>query len=60
MRLLFMHQNFPGQYRHMATAMGKRAGTKVIALGQTDTPGLPGITQLRYRAPEPGKTTPHP
>jgi len=55
-----MHQNFPGQYRHMATAMGKRAGTKVIALGQTDTPGLPGITQLRYRAPEPGKTTPHP
>jgi len=60
MQLLFLHQNFPGQYRHLATAMGKRAGTKVVALGQTDTPGLPGITQLRYRAPRPGKTTPHP
>ncbi len=60
MQLLFFHQNFPGQYRHLATAMAKRKGTKVIALGQTDTPGLPGITQLRYRSPEPGKTMPHP
>lgn len=60
MQLLFFHQNFPGQYRHLAVAMAKRKGTKVIGLGQTDTPGLPGITQLRYKPPERGTTTPHP
>ncbi|WPB84311.1 glycosyltransferase family 4 protein [Sediminicoccus rosea] len=60
MQLLFFHQNFPGQYRHLAVAMARRKGTKVIGLGQTETPSLPGITQLRYKPPEPGKTTPHP
>ncbi|WP_431305160.1 hypothetical protein [Sediminicoccus sp. BL-A-41-H5] len=60
MQILFLHQNFPGQYRHLAVAMAKRKGVKVIGLGQTDTTALPGITQLRYKPPEPGKTTPHP
>jgi glycosyltransferase involved in cell wall biosynthesis len=59
-QILFLHQNFPGQYRHLAVAMAKRKGVNVVGLGQNETPALPGITQLRYKPPEPGKTTPHP
>ena len=33
MRLLFVHQNFPGQYRHLA-AHYARAGHEVVALGE--------------------------
>ncbi|UPY38260.1 glycosyltransferase [Sediminicoccus sp. KRV36] len=40
--------------------MAARKGTSVVALGQNETPIIPGITQLRYKPPEPGKTTPHP
>ena len=60
MQILFLHQNFPGQYRHLAPAMAKRKGNRVVGLGQNETPLIPGITQLRYKPPEPGKTTPHP
>ena len=60
MRILFLHQNFPGQYRHLAAAMAARKGYQVVGLGQSETPIIPGITQLRYNPPEPGKTTPHP
>ena len=60
MRLLFLHQNFPGQYRHLAAAMAARKGTQVIGLGQNETPAIPGVNQLRYKAPEAGKTAPHP
>jgi len=60
MRILFLHQNFPGQYRHLAAAMAARKGYQVVGLGQNETPAIPGITQLRYKPPEPGKTTPHP
>jgi glycosyltransferase involved in cell wall biosynthesis len=60
MQILFLHQNFPGQYRHLAPAMAKRKGNRVVGLGQNETPIIPGITQLRYKPPEPGKTTPHP
>jgi glycosyltransferase involved in cell wall biosynthesis len=59
-QILFLHQNFPGQYRHLAAALAKRKGTKVVGLGQADTRHLPGVTQLRYKPPEPGKTQPHP
>lgn len=60
MQILFLHQNFPGQYRHLAPAMAAVKGNRVVGLGQNETPAIPGITQLRYKPPEPGKTTPHP
>ena len=49
MKILFVHQNFPGQYRHLAPAMAAQ-GHEVVALGMTEPAGLPGVRQLRYRA----------
>jgi len=34
MRLLFVHQNFPGQYRHLAAHYVRRPGHEVVALGE--------------------------
>lgn len=47
MNLLFVHQNFPGQFKHLAPYMAQ-AGHRVLALA-IDGPGLPGIEVRRYR-----------
>ena len=54
MRLLFVHQNFPGQYRHLA-AHYAGAGHEVVALGDKENlryqPRLPGVRLFAYEAP---------
>ncbi|MBI4194889.1 MAG: glycosyltransferase [Betaproteobacteria bacterium] len=47
MNLLFVHQNFPGQFKHLAPHFA-RAGHRVLALA-IDGPGLPGIDVRRYK-----------
>ena len=34
MKLLFCHQNFPGQYKHIAPAMAHRPGVEAVAIGE--------------------------
>jgi glycosyltransferase involved in cell wall biosynthesis len=59
MRLLFVHQNFPGQYRHLA-ARYARLGHEVVAVGEKRNvlaarPQLPGVKLLGYEvAPSQG------
>ncbi|GJD92613.1 D-inositol-3-phosphate glycosyltransferase [Methylobacterium hispanicum] len=48
MRVLFVHQNFPGQYRHIAPALGQMPGNEVVALGMAERPQMPGIRYVRY------------
>src|SRR5262245_17982575 len=54
MRLLFVHQNFPGQYRHLA-AHYAGAGHEVVAIGDKEylryQPRLPGVRLFAYEAP---------
>jgi glycosyltransferase involved in cell wall biosynthesis len=50
MRLLVLHQNFPGQFGHMVKAWSQRPGWDVRALGRDTAPGLPGFDGLvRYK-----------
>ncbi len=50
MRVLVIHQNFPGQFGHLVTAWAQRPGWDVRALGGEGAPGLPGFSGLlRYR-----------
>ncbi|WP_288587253.1 glycosyltransferase family 4 protein [uncultured Methylobacterium sp.] len=56
MRALFVHQNFPGQYRHVAPALAARPGTEVVALGINPAPALPGVRHVRYAVA--GRSTP--
>jgi glycosyltransferase involved in cell wall biosynthesis len=56
MQVLFIHQNFPGQYRHLAAAMAAR-GDQVHAIAGPGARGLPSIPLHRYD-PMPAKGVP--
>ncbi len=47
MKILFIHQNFPGQYKHLAPALAER-GHEVVALGITSS-AAEGVTVLKYK-----------
>ena len=47
MKLLVIHQNFPGQFDHLVRAWSRRPGWDVRALGRDSAPGLPGFDGLR-------------
>ncbi len=52
-RYLFVHQNFPAQYRHLAAHLAQ-AGNQVVAIGDQAKLALPrarmpGVTLLAYR-----------
>lgn len=50
MRVLVIHQNFPGQFGHLTRAWATRPGWDVRALGSDTAPGLPGFKGLlRYK-----------
>ena len=53
MRIFFIHQNFPGQFKHLAPALAQR-GHAVRALAMRADTGLPGVEHIVYapaRAP---------
>lgn len=49
MRILFVHQNFPAQYKHLAPALAAKSGNQVVALTLKKQPSLPGVQVFRYR-----------
>jgi len=50
MRVLLIHQNFPGQFRHLAPAL-VAAGHEVVAIGcRHDQPALAGLRYCRIAA----------
>jgi glycosyltransferase involved in cell wall biosynthesis len=53
MQVLFVHQNFPGQYPHLARALLDR-GDRVVAIGGPTARPLPGVTLHRYDPRPPG------
>jgi glycosyltransferase involved in cell wall biosynthesis len=48
MRLLLIHQNFPGQFRHVAPLWARRLNWDVLGLGRDTAPGLPEVRWLKY------------
>lgn len=49
MRILLIHQNFPGQFRHVAQDWARKPGWQVVGLGRDTAPGLPGFPWFKYR-----------
>ncbi|MBW8830731.1 MAG: glycosyltransferase family 4 protein [Burkholderiales bacterium] len=61
MRLLIVHQNFPGQFGHLVQAWARRPGWDVRGLGRETAPGLPGFDGLlRYKLARAGHAQQHP
>lgn len=55
MKILFIHQNFPGQYRYLATTLAANKQIQVVGLGEAENVKknmkLPGVTACGYPAP---------
>ncbi|MCE4558167.1 glycosyltransferase family 4 protein [Roseateles cellulosilyticus] len=57
--MLIIHQNFPGQFRHVAKAWSERPGWKVVGIGRDTAPGMPELeksgrlTLIRYKPHRP-------
>ena len=48
MRVLFLHQNAPGQFPHLAAHLAADSRNEVVFLGQTRPGRLPGVRWLQY------------
>lgn len=61
MNLLFIHQNFPGQFKHLAPALAKR-GHRVVALTLQDVQKTPwqGVELVPYKVSQGSTAGVHP
>ncbi len=58
MKILFVHQNFPGQYKHQARIFGADPTNEVVALTMAEPVQIPGVRVIRH-AWNRAQTTPH-
>ena len=49
MRILFLHQNFPGQFPHIASHLASIAGNQVLSISQQQARGLLGVHNIGYQ-----------
>lgn len=49
MRVLFVHQNFPGQFKYLAPVLAQQPGHEVVALAMREDPKLPRVRHVRYQ-----------
>lgn len=49
MRVLFLHNNFPAQYRHVATSLAAEQGHQLVFGTQAKNGEIPGVTKAFYK-----------
>jgi glycosyltransferase involved in cell wall biosynthesis len=60
MKALFIHQNFPGQFRHLIAHLARQPGVEVLGIGREFAPGMEGIRLLRYQPHRASSQETHP
>ncbi|MFD0934173.1 glycosyltransferase [Methylobacterium trifolii] len=60
MRILFVHQNFPAQYAHVARALAARPDCEVVALAMTEKSPIPGVRVVTHAVSRGSTPTIHP
>jgi glycosyltransferase involved in cell wall biosynthesis len=64
MKLLFLHPNFPGQYRYLAAALARDAANQIVAVADKSSlvpdRQFKGITLLVYDTPKAAPAETHP
>lgn len=56
MKILFIHQNMPAQYAHLAAHFGRDPNSEVVFITKRDTVQIKGVRKLQYKlAREPRK-----
>ncbi|SLN21206.1 glycosyltransferase family 4 protein [Oceanibacterium hippocampi] len=60
MKVLFLHNNFPAQYRHVAAALAQDPANSVVFATHNRQGNLPGVGKLLFKpSREPAKETHH-
>lgn len=49
MKVLFIHQNMPGQYKHLAPALAKDPNNQVVFLTTETGVTIPNVTKVEYK-----------
>jgi glycosyltransferase involved in cell wall biosynthesis len=49
MRILFIHQNCPGQYKYLAPHMAAKSGNKAVFITQPGKPTPAGVAKVEYK-----------
>lgn len=60
MRILFLHPNFPAQFRHLATALAKDPQHQVVFGTKRAEGSLPGVHKVLYQVPRAAHPETHP
>ena len=60
MKVLFVHNNFPAQFRNLAEELSQRPDCQVAAVGTEASQNLPNVKLLRYQMPTYDVSTTHP
>ena len=60
MNILFVHNNFPGQFRHIAEALARDPKLTVVAVGSPGSRPVPGVRLLKYSMNRVDVTATHP
>jgi glycosyltransferase involved in cell wall biosynthesis len=48
MDVLFIHNNFPAQFRHLAPFLARQPGVRVAAIGAQTSRAVPGVRLVKY------------
>src|SRR5215471_13332267 len=60
MNVLFVHNNFPAQFRHVARALAAKPGVRVAAIGSPTSRADSGVELIKYRLTDADVSTTHP
>ena len=60
MRYLFVHQNFPGQFKYLAPAISKIDGNEVIGFSMNEVSGIDSFRIVNYKVTSPHSSGTHP
>jgi glycosyltransferase involved in cell wall biosynthesis len=60
MNVLFVHNNFPGQYRHIAHALGRNPKTRVAAIGSPTSKTMESVDLVKYSLANAEASSAHP
>jgi glycosyltransferase involved in cell wall biosynthesis len=60
MKILFVHNNFPAQYRNLAAALAKESGFELAAIGASNAQPMPSVKLIKYALPDADVSGTHP
>jgi len=60
MNVLFVHNNFPGQYQHIVRALARDPKVRIAAIGSSASQDMNGVKLLRYSLKDVNVSATHP